>query len=141
MAKLGEDLLTVVDDSKRAIITADDGLEESWIAQLEQNQQPVPGISNNKSNLSNNKSKQRSQNGSNWKHQATSFLLCFSLSRNLRTIGKFSGTSGSASSQVNECEMGDIKVIHGLRTLTMIWIIFGHTIGLVSPEMMSEYDE
>lgn len=34
--------------------------------------------------------------------------------------------------------MGDVKVVHGLRTFTMIWIIFGHTIGLVNPEMMSK---
>lgn len=35
--------------------------------------------------------------------------------------------------------MSDIKVIHGLRTFAMVWIIFGHTIGLVNPEMMSKY--
>lgn len=59
------------------------------------------------------------------------FLLCFSLRRNLRNI------VGHPSQPARDCQ--DIKVVHGLRTLAMIWIIFGHTIGLVSPEMMSKF--
>lgn len=37
-------------------------------------------------------------------------------------------------------DMGDIQVIHGIRTIAMFWIIFGHTIGLVSPDMMSKFN-
>lgn len=49
------------------------------------------------------------------------------------------GSASSAASVANSNR--DIKVIHGLRTFAMIWIIFGHTIGLVSPEMMSKYSD
>lgn len=69
------------------------------------------------------------------------FVLCFSLKRNLRSIGKLSPQSepSSATSETNLAEgMSDIKVVHGLRSLSMVWIIFGHTIGLVIPEMMSK---
>lgn len=75
------------------------------------------------------------------------FLVCFSLKSNLRTIGKLS-SSNVIEQQIKEepAKFGptkqrlvlDIKVIHGLRTLSMFWIIFGHTIGLVGPEMLSK---
>lgn len=74
------------------------------------------------------------------------FFVCFSLKGNLRSIGKTKTPLGGHMQDVNnnrgvqlEGGMSDIKVIHGLRTLSMIWIIFGHTIGLVSPEMMSKF--
>lgn len=46
---------------------------------------------------------------------------------------------GLQSRAAGKQDMADVKVIHGLRTFAMIWIIFGHTIGLVNPEMMSKY--
>ena len=77
------------------------------------------------------------------------FLMCFSLKSNLRVIGKLSAASTNQHLQTQETAANgpastdtgtsDIKVIHGLRTLSMVWIIFGHTIGLVNPEMMSKY--
>jgi hypothetical protein len=73
------------------------------------------------------------------------FLVCFSLRSNLRSIGKLapqtaaSRASGGDGKRAAPTEsMSDIKVIHGLRSLSMVWIIFGHTIGLVNPEMMSK---
>lgn len=65
-------------------------------------------------------------------------ICCFSLKRNLHTIGRNRRIGNSPTGSDGE-SMNDIKVIHGLRTLTMVWIIFGHTIGLVSPEMMSKF--
>lgn len=65
----------------------------------------------------------------------TAALRCFSLKSNLKVIGKLSQPAASG----RERPLADIKVIHGLRTFAMIWIIFGHTIGLVNPEMMSEF--
>lgn len=68
-------------------------------------------------------------------------MCCFSIKRNLRLIGRHhhdvEEQPEATTSRANN--MGDVKVIHGIRTLTMIWIIFGHSIGLVSPEMMSKY--
>lgn len=71
---------------------------------------------------------------SKWKQ----FFVCFSMKNNIQSIGKLPNTNRSLPS--SDSSNSDIKVIHGLRTLTMIWIIFGHTIGLVSPEMMSKYN-
>ena len=90
-------------------------------------------------------------------------LTCFSLRNSLRSIGKLTptvsrvgstwqhSTSGADARKPDGVGVGvgvggapsggmsDIKVIHGLRTLSMVWIIFGHTIGLVSPEMMGKF--
>lgn len=70
------------------------------------------------------------------------FLLCFSLRVNLRIICKLGESSSQKKNNPKQSTInalnGDIKCIHGLRTLAMVWIIFGHTIGLVSPEMMSK---
>ena len=61
-------------------------------------------------------------------------VLCFSLKKNLQSIGKLTPSSSDEAPNGSQ----DIKVIHGLRTLAMVWIIFGHSIGLVSPEMLGK---
>lgn len=65
-------------------------------------------------------------------------LLCFSIRRSLQVIGKHATALPGAKDQGSH-SMDDIQVIHGLRTIAMFWIIFGHTIGLVSPDMMSKW--
>jgi len=93
---------------------------------------------------------EQSKQGPKWNQLLLSFLLCFSLRKNLKTIGKHTLSSAqepTVGGEINrakagankEQQMGDIKVIHGVRTVAMVWIIFGHTIGLVSPEMMSKW--
>lgn len=71
------------------------------------------------------------------------FLVCFSLKSNLRTIGKLARVDGRKSAPGASANrmFADVKVVHGIRTLSMVCIIFGHTIGLVGPEMMSKYRE
>lgn len=64
-------------------------------------------------------------------------LLCFSVRRSLQVIGKHATALSGRRDRASQ-SMGDIQVIHGLRTIAMFWIIFGHTIGLVSPDMMSK---
>lgn len=70
--------------------------------------------------------------GKSWLQILFALIVCFSLKRNLSVIGKHIKRDEQKQHQA------DIKLIHGLRTFTMIWIIFGHTIGLVNPEMMSK---
>lgn len=60
-------------------------------------------------------------------------LLCFSIRKSLQVIGKHAMVVTG-----KQDDMGDIQVIHGIRTIAMFWIIFGHTVGLVSPDMMSK---
>lgn len=123
----------------------DNGSEEAWIAKLERNEfdnleksRDSPSDEENRRRKKMVDKQQFSQRPVTFLHILGSFLICFSLRKNLKVIGKHANGKGTNSENSNH--MGDIKVIHGLRTLTMIWIIFGHTIGLVSPEMMSKYD-
>lgn len=111
-------------------------IEEAWISELERNEfdNLATTISNSPNEIGKRKQVVENQQVT-FCQILSSFLICFSLRKNLKVIGKQSN-----SNPENQGDMGDIKVIHGLRTLTMIWIIFGHTIGLVSPEMMSKYD-
>lgn len=55
-------------------------------------------------------------------------LSCFSVKRN-----------GTAILNLDEGTTGDsLSMIHGLRVMTMAWIILGHTYGLVNPQIHSE---
>lgn len=120
--------------------------EEAWIAQLERNEFADVEAAASKSFLP-EEAKQRKRlverKPVTLAEILSLFLICFSLKKNLQAVGKQVGSSKLAAKckQTSESknDMGDIKVIHGLRTLTMVWIIFGHTVGLVSPEMMSKY--
>lgn len=110
-------------------ITTQDDLcqaEEAWLAELEKNRKL----------MSLNCSIEPSYNSDGIKTTSIfiSILICFSIRKSLASIGKHAKSSNNN----NKSSMDDIKVIHGIRTLTMVWIIFGHTIGLVSPEMMSK---
>lgn len=128
--------------------------DESWVVRLEQHehnshlpgggggsQEGCPPIDRTK----------RARNG-RLPQVLLELLRCFSLRKNLKQIGKqvptaATNTTEAADDQQQQRQqqstaappVEDIKVIHGLRTITMIWIIFGHTIGLVNPEMMSKY--
>ena len=55
-------------------------------------------------------------------------LCCFSLTRNGAAILSLDESKSSES----------LGVIHGLRVVTMAWIILGHTYGLVNPQTHSE---
>lgn len=56
-------------------------------------------------------------------------MRCFSIRKNGAAILNLEdGSSG-----------GSLAVIHGLRVITMAWIILGHTYGLVNPQIHSEF--
>ena len=60
-------------------------------------------------------------------HQFLRILKCFSLASNVKHILNMDSSDKT-------CSLG---VIHGLRVLTMAWIIMGHTYGLINPSIHS----
>lgn len=118
-----------------------DEKDESWIEKLEQNQRQLRASNPFTTSDSNDIMDANNRREPRFRSMFFQLLKCFSLRQNLKTIGKQVPTSPASSGNggADNIQMEDIKVIHGLRTLTMIWIIFGHTIGLVNPEMMSKY--
>lgn len=106
--------------------------QETWISRLERNehsgQSSLETTSSPSEGFTLNKSVRPTIS------VLIAFLTCFSLRRSLSSLGKLKQPARDGDQPDG---LQDIKVIHGLRTLTMVWIIFGHSIGLVSPEMLN----
>lgn len=67
--------------------------------------------------------------------QWVKLLLCFSFKKNAGNILSIEPSGESSNSK----QQDTLPVIHGLRVLTMAWIIMGHTYGLVNPHIHSEF--
>lgn len=138
-------LLADSTNSRISSQTGDDNKsEEAWIAKLESNKSE-PKLATKNGTFKSNEEERKEEEVVTSCEIFRLFLICFSLKKNLKEISKYAHNQksnlDSNNGMNNNNVMGDVKVIHGIRTLTIMWIIFAHTIGLVSPEMMSKYDD
>ena len=66
--------------------------------------------------------------------QWVKLLLCFSFRKNAQAILSIESSSIDSS----KSKQDTLPIIHGLRVITMAWIILGHTYGLVNPHIHSK---
>lgn len=139
-------LLTDATNSRISNQTSDDNKsEEAWMAKLESKKDAAKLATKNSIFMSSEGRREEEEVAKNDTccEIFRLFLVCFSLKKNLKDISKHANCrelnlNSNQRSNNNNNVMGDVKVIHGVRTLTIMWIIFAHTIGLVNPEMMSK---
>ena len=72
-------------------------------------------------------------------------MKCFSIKRNAAALLNLDSDQTSSGGKLmnnqalptGKGDSNELAVLHGLRVVTMSWIILGHTYGLVNPQVHS----